>query len=343
MSDRDIIDKIKNNLDIVTLVNRTCKLTKCGKLYKGAIESDSKSGKSLNVDKLQQVFYDFPTGEGGDIFNWIAFRDKLDIEADFPTILKIAADEAGIEIEEGMCGYSQRKHEISTFLTALAEHYHQSITEDIKDFIYNNWGIEYKTIEQMRIGLAPENDTILDTFGDLFDSDIIYSSGMVIKTRDGWKDLFKGRIMFPYWKNGKVVFNIGRKTDITPNVEWEESKYKKQLTNSKSHPYVSNHVVNKYFYGEDSIRYKDDYIVISEGVTDCITAIQKGIPSISPVTTNISEIQKERLIDIAKRKQRIFVCNDTEKNKSGIKGAMRTAEYLQENGFYVQIIELPTD
>lgn len=341
MSDRDTVDQIKNQLDIVKTIGRTVKLTKYGNLYKGAVENTSQSGKSLNVDPLQQVFYDFPTGKGGDVFNWIAFRDNLDINIDFPAILRIAADEAGIEIKEGMCGYSQRKHEISTFLTALAEHYHQNLTDEIKSFIYNNWGIEYKTIEQMRIGIAPTEDTIMDTFGDLFDNDIIHSSGMMIKTRNGWKDFFQGRLMFPYWKNGKVVFNIGRKCEYTPDNEYEEGKYKKQLTHSNNKPYISEHVKNMYFFGEDSIRYKDDYVVISEGVTDCITAIQKGIPSISPVTTNISDLQKDRLIDIVKRKKRVYVCNDKENNNSGMKGAMRTAEFLQENGFYVQIIELP--
>ena len=45
--------------------------------------------------------------------------------------------------------------------------------------------------------------------------------------QDGLFPFFEGRIVFPYWSRGNVVFMIGRRTPWTPDQEWEKSKYKK--------------------------------------------------------------------------------------------------------------------
>jgi DNA primase len=46
-------------------------------------------------------------------------------------------------------------------------------------------------------------------------------------SQDGLAPFFEGRIIFPYWKSGRVVFLIGRRTPWTPDQPWEQGKYKK--------------------------------------------------------------------------------------------------------------------
>jgi hypothetical protein len=154
-------------------------------------------------------------------------------------------------------------------------------------------------------------------------------------------EVFTGRIIFPYWKNGKVVYLIGRETEETPEAEREKGmKYKKLLVHKEDREYVSHSVQNSYFYGEDSLR-GSDYCIITEGVADCIAMLQAGFPCISPVTVRFREKDHPKLLSLAKGLKRVYVCNDNEANETGLKGALSTAEALESTGIETRLIELP--
>jgi len=172
----------------------------------------------------------------------------------------------------------------------------------------------------------------------LFHRDDLLKTGFLIKTRDGIKSFYQGRIIFPYWKGGKVVYSIARKTEWTPENEFEKSKYKKQLTKKENRQYISDVISNEYFYGIDSIRGKD-YCVITEGVTDCIMAMQSGEPCISPVTVRFKSNEIEMVASLVEGMKHVIICND--KDDAGRGGAIDTADILDNNGTNVRIIDLP--
>jgi len=100
---RSEIDIIKDKLDLVDVIGHTVNLTNAGNgQYTGATNTGSKSGKSLNVDRNQQIFNDWASDAKGDVFNWIAYTESLNIDTDFPKILRIAADKAGIKLDNSM-------------------------------------------------------------------------------------------------------------------------------------------------------------------------------------------------------------------------------------------------
>ncbi len=137
-----------------------------------------------------------------------------------------------------------------------------------------------------------------------------------------------------------VVSFIGRKTDQTPHNNYEQGKYKKLLTHSENHPYVSETVQNSYFYGEDTIRGKGHFI-ITEGITDAIMDQQGGIPCISPVTVRFRKEDYPKLLKLAKQVSTVYIANDNEESKAGEEGAWDTAEYLLSKGIRVRLISLP--
>jgi len=342
MADRDpIIDEIRDNLDILELVRDTCDLIQSGDEWRGKHNKHtSKSGKSMSVNPVKQVWQCFGCGAGGDVFDWIADQHNLDIKADFPQVLGIAAEKAGIQLQGVDISVWSELNEIRTLYTAAAEYYHSNLLDVHREFIHEQWGIADKTIDDLKIGIAKTTGMALqEEFKDLFARDLIEKSGLVIRTAMGWLDTFQGRIVFPYWLNGQAVYFIGRQSKWTPKTEYESMKYKKLTTRSEKHDYVSEYVGNRYFYGEDSVRGAFDYFVITEGVTDCIMALQAGIPSISPVTTKFRKQDHDRLLKLAKRVNTVYICNDTD--DGGIKGAIITAELLEKHGVNVRIIQLP--
>lgn len=337
--DRSIIEEIKSSIDIVHLIGKDISLKRIGNVWKGASNPKSQSGRSFNVDSRLQLWHDWADGTGGDVYDWIARKHNLDTTSDFPEILSIAADIAGVKLPDKKPVYDSSYRDIYTVIGAAVEYYHQCLTDELREHIFQTWGITNDSIDALKIGFAPAGNTLLKEFRELFDTSIVKQTGLAINTPEGVKELYQGRIIFPYWKNGRAVYTIGRKTKYTPDDEYEGSKYKKQLVHNEKNKHVAYCVQNKYFYGEDSIR-KSDCCLISEGVTDCIMAIQNGIPSISPVTANISDLQKSRIMDLVKGKD-VYVCNDTEDNETGKKGAIATADYLISQGKRIKIITLP--
>lgn len=333
-------EEIKSKLDIVSLISETVKLTKQGSSYVGATSSLSKSGASLKVDPVQQVYNNFAEDDGGDVFNWIAYTEGLDIDTDFPRIIEIAAEKAGVRLEHVDSHVVSEKALISPFLQAVAGYYHSMLTPNCRAYIHEKWGISDEMIDKLMIGWAPEGNTLLKEMRDLFPEDVMRMSGLFYVRPNGKpeKDFFYNRIVFPYWKGGKPVYFIGR--DPSWKAGSGSPKYIKQLVHSEKNPHISKVINNSVFYGEDSIR-KADSVIITEGVTDCIKVLQEGLACISPVTIKIKEDQKEYAYQLIKNKKEVIICNDSEDNNSGKDGAIATAEYLESKGVHVKLVELP--
>lgn len=268
--DRSLVEQIKSKLDIIDVINETVQLHhEGGSIWAGAISSESKTGASLKVNRSMQTYYDFAGNvEGGDIFNWLAYIEKRDYRRDFTHLLRIAASRAGIQIDdmsEQDIQRSQETAQVQNALTKAAEIYHKALTTEIREYIHTKWGISDKTIDDMQIGYAKPSGTTLiskavenidpatlQKIPPELDPEIIEKTGLFIRSESGsLTEFFKGRVVFPYWKSGKVVSFAARgdKEKLgTPDNEFEQAKYKKLLTHNDKHPYVHESVDNRYIF-----------------------------------------------------------------------------------------------
>ena len=147
--------------------------------------------------------------------------------------------------------------------------------------------------------------------------------------QDGLFPFFDGRIVFPYWSRGNVVFMIGRRTPWTPDQEWEKSKYKKlAVRNDRNNEHVAQCVQNDVLYNEDVLLTRPERVIITEGVTDCISLMEHGFPVVSPVTVQIREADWERLLPRLAGVKTVFICQDNEVSEAGMHGALKTARIL---------------
>ncbi len=236
----------------------------------------------------------------------------------------------------------KEREEVWDVLTAAVEIYHDNLTPEICQILLEEWGLTEETAHRYKFGLAPGVGKYIEAElqGKGFDAELIQRSGLL--TQGGY-DHFQGRITFPYWKNGKVVYLIGRRVDgLTPDKEHEKAKYKKLLVHSKNNPHISKVVQNAYFAGEDSVIGAEE-IIITEGITDCYAAIQKGLACISPATVSFRREDLPRLLKLLRRAKIVYICNDTEDSGAGEKGAFNTAELLENEGIPVKIIRLPKE
>jgi DNA primase len=277
----------------------------------------------------------------------------------FPEALRHLAERAHIpmpawspEERTRQARLGEEREVIKRIHLAAATFYHAQLTCEWEAWCFDKWGLKPETLQQFRIGFAPVSAQALWTHlkAHGFSTQDLRKSGLFVYVNGEFLDFYQGRIIFPYWiglpidgHGGEIVYFIGRHTEQTPDVAWEKGrKYKKLLTHSEKHPYVSEAVSNRYFYGEHCLcQAKGRDLLVMEGIADAAAALQAGIPCISPGTTSFRAADWSRLTRLAKHPRRLVIINDNEENQSGERGALKTAAHLFGQGIDARIGTLP--
>ncbi len=228
---------------------------------------------------------------------------------------------------------------VRQLLTHAARYYHSCLIPEMRAEIGELYGLRDATIDRFLIGYS--DGKLLQHFrSEGIEEEDALSTGLFVSFDNGdIVDFFRQRIVFPYFDHDEVFYFIGRETHWTPKGRRENGKYKKLQTNTAKRPYVSTTVRNGIFNAEVARDAAD--LLITEGITDALAAIQAGIDCISPVTTKFSKKDAKNLIALTRPGQSIVICNDEEETGAGLDGARRTAGDLHAAGRDVRIARLP--
>lgn len=325
---------------------------------------NSQSKTSFQIDKQKQCWYCFGCGIGGDVLHLVEFiqsgaltkettgamphshraaRDWLAQKAGLPPLSKYNLPAEQIAEIESRRAEEEMVHSI---LTDIADFYHKKLVDQIPtlDAFKDQYGISDETITSLKIGYADNNGLLawLKNERKYSPADLARIGCFTVSSQDNLIPFFDKRFTFPYWKQGKVVYFAARETRWTEKTKFEiGKKYKKLPTRSDLKKYISPCIRNSYFYNEDSLLGDHDYTIIAEGVTDCISLMEHGFPTISPVTKSFRERDHEKLFSLLAKLKRVYICLDNEISGAGLRGALDTAHFLESKGLVVSIIDLP--
>ena len=337
----------------------------------------SQSHRSLHVMLDKQGWYCFGCGVGGDVLQLVEFihsgfvtrgqsgsmpeshqraRDFLAAKVGLPPLAK-----HGLSPEELAAAEAERLTElrVHAVLTALAEHYHGRLKNnpEVLEWLRSKYGISEETIDNLLIGFAdddpsgqtgkPAEGIVSNLTGKEFGfslRDLAASGAFRPTSQDGLDPFFNRRIVFPYWSRGRVVFMIGRKTPWTPDRNWEHAKYKKlPVHNDSSNKHIAPCIDNSYLYNEDCLLTGPERLIITEGVTDCISLMEHGFAAVSPVTVRIRAADWERLLPRLRSVKTVYICQDNELSQAGLHGALKTASVLAGHKIQTRLVVLPLD
>ena len=90
----DIIDQIKNRIDITDVVGHHVSLTKAGQNLKGLCPFHQEKTPSFNVNPDKKIFHCFGCGVGGDVFKFVQETERVD----FLESVRRVATRSGIPI-----------------------------------------------------------------------------------------------------------------------------------------------------------------------------------------------------------------------------------------------------
>jgi len=351
---REFIEELRSQLRLEDLIDLS-EFTKVGHDLRGPHPvHGSTTGTNFSVDLDNQIWHCFRCGSGGDVFSLIAVQEGLvdcseasDISHIFPEVIRIACEYAGVKPPEYSAEERRKLRKLREEEELLQKIFEDTLKfyrnqlekhPEVKTWIREKYGDYWndELLERFGIGYAPPDGDALTRFLiERYGRESALKSGLVIKLGDKLKDLFTGRVVFPYFVRGRALYFIARSTPWTPEDPMKKAKYLKQLTHSEKHPYVSE-LVREPIYGVDSIRGAKE-AVIAEGVADAVSTIAHGFPALSPVTTRFKE---EHIPELEKHisNRTVYVVNDNEESGAGLSGALSILRGLNSE---VKLVILP--
>ncbi|MHB9023450.1 MAG: phage/plasmid primase, P4 family [Armatimonadota bacterium] len=327
----------------------------------------SLSHTSLHIWLDKQGWYCHGCGVGGDVLQLVEFVQSgtvtRGLSGCMPESHRVARDwlaakvglaplaHCGLSADEIVRLEEQRTLALRSWecLTALTTLYHERLlaSPEVLEWLRKQYAFGPEVVEAFRVGFAYTEGVVDALLAQGFTLRDLYGSG-AFRPHPQHDEVafpvFDARIIFPYLSRGSTVYLIARKTPWTPDADHERAKYKKlPVYDNTERPYIAEVINNGVLFNEDVLTTNPDSVIITEGITDCMTLIQQGFPAISPVTVQIRQADWEHLIPRLSRVAEVILCQDNEISEAGWKGALRTAHHLTLAKLRARIAVLPLD
>ncbi|MGM0395427.1 MAG: DNA primase [Bacillota bacterium] len=325
----DVLEKIKDQMDIVELVGEYVHLKKSGSNYVGLCPFHSEKTPSFTVSESKQIFHCFGCGEGGDGIKFIMKRENLD----FVDALKFLAEKYGIPWEDSLNkDESEEKKELYQMNMDAARYFHKNLTEVrlSKEYLSAR-GITGELARKFGLGYATDSwdGLIKHLLEKGYNEKSMIKAGLAGQRKDksGYFDKFRNRIIFPIIDTrGRVVGFGGRVLDN--NLPKYLNSPDTMIFNKGYHLYGLNLVARN----SDRKR-----ILLVEGYMDVISLYSSGIEfSVASLGTALTKNQGKLL---KRYGEEIFICYDSD--KAGVKATLRAIDVLRSIDIEPKVVLLP--
>ena len=332
------IEDLKQQADIVVVIQDYVTLRKTGATYKGLCPFHGEKTPSFHVNRERGFFHCFGCGVGGDVLKFLELHDKLS----FTDAVKQLAQRFGMSIpepehttDEQRTNAAEREqllkiHEIATawFREQLASPAGARIRQVLADR-----KISAATTQALALGFAPADrqglHRTLTKAG--FPNGLQLRAGLVVQREDGsLVDRFRNRLMIPIFRDtGSVIAFGGRAVDAG-----QQPKY----LNSPETPIYSK---GRTLYGlnlsKAAIR-QGNFAIVVEGYFDFAQVYQAGIQAIvASCGTALTPQQAQQLRRFCSKVVLAF-----DPDAAGQGATVKSCEMLVNEGFEVNVLSLPS-
>lgn len=329
----DPVAEIKSRLSIVDVVGNYVQLKKAGRNFKACCPFHSEKTPSFIISPERQFAWCYGCQTGGDVFKIVQLLEGVD----FKESLKILAEKAGVELPTNFSGGAkkEKKEQLVAINEFAADFFTVELQKNSTAQKYlENRGLKKETIEEWRIGFAPDSfDSLHPKLEEKFPKNEIIEAGV-----GGLKELgdnklfdkFRNRIIFPIANHqGKVVAFTGRVLDKS------EPKY---LNSAESPIFSKGQILFGFAKAKSTIREKK-FAVIVEGQLDVISAHQADFQNVVATSgTALTEMHLQALKNLV---ESIVFCFDND--SAGIESTRRALEIAATLDLNVKVALLPNE
>jgi len=328
----DAVQEVKSRLNIEDVVAQYIQLKRAGRNFKGLSPWTNEKTPSFMVSPEKQIWHDFSSGKGGDIFSFVMEMEGLE----FRGALEHLARQAGVDLEELN---SPQARATSQFKSRALEALEMATKFYQKQLVANKTAIKYlrdrkftkETILAWRLGYAPNTGRALVNFLTKhgFTTDEIRRAGLSVERQRRAVDMFRGRVMIPLANSRGAVIGF------TARLLADEPNAPKYINTPQTVVYDKSRQVFGLHLAKEAIR-KDKFVVVAEGNLDVIASHQAGVANV--VASAGTAMTEKHLRELKRFTGDIRLCFDAD--TAGASATERMIPVAQKVGVNLQIINL---
>ncbi|MHC1720822.1 MAG: DNA primase [Clostridiaceae bacterium] len=325
----EVIQRVKDENDIIDIISETVKLKKAGRNYVGLCPFHSEKTPSFSVSQEKQIYKCFGCGEAGNVITFLMKTRKLT----FLDSLKLLGERVNISIDsqDEKSPTRDRYEKMYSLNVEAAKFFRRNLMQNKKAMEYLlNRGITNKLIANFGLGFAPDNwSSLLKSLKAKGYTELdLLNLGLIIKSPKGtYYDRFRNRVMYPVFDyKGKVIGFGGRVMDDT----------KPKYLNSPETP-IFKKGINLYGMNFTIKDLKEDFIIIVEGYMDCIALHQCGITNAVASLGTALTVNQAKLIK--RYVGKVVIAYDAD--VAGEAATLRGLEILKQAGLDIRVLTVP--
>jgi DNA primase len=331
----DAKDEIKQRLSIEEVIGEYVPLKRAGRNWKGLSPFSAERTPSFVVSPDKQIWHDFSSGRGGDMFSFVMEVEGLD----FREALELLARRAGVDMEQynkGPRGPNGKSKERLYEVLELATRFYQthfSKSKTALEYVLGKRQFTKATALEWRLGYSPNNGTALVDFlkNKGFTAEEIQLAGLSSKNYRGLGDMFRGRLQIP------LCDPSGRVIGFTARLLADDPQAPKYINTPSTPLYDKSRHVFGLHLAKESIR-KTKFVVLAEGNLDVIASHQAGVRQV--VATAGTALTEPHLKALSRLTGDIRLCFDAD--KAGVAATERAIPVAAKVGVQLSIITIPS-
>lgn len=333
----ELLERIKNANDIVSVLSEYMTLQKKGQKYWGCCPFHNEKTPSFSVSPDKGFYYCFGCRAAGNVFKFLMQHENIS----FPDAVERLAQRVGIDLPETVQSpraHAEAKHIEKIFeANALASDFFHSCLVNSSVGAHGlsylqSRGLSQETITMFKLGFAP-ND-----WGKLYNAlngrgiadEVLVDAGLCRRSEKGNRiyDYFRNRVMFPILDGrGRVVGFGGRvMDDSTP----------KYLNTSETKVFNKGHLLFAFDKAYRTIREKKQAILV-EGYMDVISAHNRGVTNVVASLGTAFTLQQSQLL--IRQANEIILAYDMD--SAGQEATRKAIELTQNMDYKVRIASMP--
>lgn len=330
---QDAKEEIRSKLNIEDVVGEYVQLKRAGRNFKGLSPFTAERTPSFVVSPEKNIWHDFSSNKGGDIFSFI-----MEVEGtDFRGALELLAQKAGVDLSKQDSKQAQenaqRKRRFLEAHSLAARYFQQSLLQNSSavEYIFKKRGLSKEVVQDFQIGYAPDAGSALVSFLKRkgFSANELSDAGLV--NRFGG-DLFRGRMTVP------LMDPAGSVIGFTGRVLVDEPNSPKYLNTPQTLLYDKSRHVFGLSQAKEAIR-KADYAVVVEGNLDVVSSHQAGVRAVvATAGTALTEQHMKALVRLTPNIKLAF-----DGDAAGLAATERAIPIAQSVGADLTIVNLPGD
>ncbi len=327
---QDAKEEVRARLNIEDVIGEYVQLKRAGRNLKGLSPFTDERTPSFMVSPEKQIWHDFSSGKGGDIFTFVMLVEGMD----FRQALEHLARKAGVDLSlfsHGDGRTAKRRARAREALKLAANFYQQNLVKNsvALDYAVKKRRLNRQTIGDFVIGYAPDQGDALTKALEKrgFSRRELADAGLV--NRFGG-DLFRGRMMVALSDGG------GEVVGFTGRIIHDDPRAPKYLNTPQTLLFDKSRHIFGLYQAKEAIR-KSDAAVIVEGNLDVVSSHQAGVKNV--VATAGTAMTLQHLKALSRLAGRIRLAFDGD--RAGVSATERAINLAQEIGVELEVVSLP--